>query len=246
MAVAVLLQLVAGVVGALTISAPTAQAAAIAPPAPPPPPPAPVAVPVPGEADAADAAGPVVPLFQSAAAPQPSGELKNPTFEGVPLVFAVLEDQGAWLHVRINVRPNGATAWIRRSDVSMRHISNRIVVELGARKLQVLHGNDVLAEHPVAIGAPSGPTPVGEFYVDATVHITRPDSPYGVGQLSVSGFSEVYKSFGGGIGQIAIHGTNNPRSIGGNASHGCVRMLNDAWNQVAALAPNGTPVSIRP
>ncbi len=157
----------------------------------------------------------------------------------------VLEDRGPWLHVRVNTRPNGATAWVRRADVNLRRVPNRIIIELGERRLTVLHSNDVLAQHTVAIGQPSAPTPTGEFYVDATVHLANATGPYGIGQLSVSGFSNVHQTFGGGIGQIAIHGTNSPRTIGGTVSAGCIRMLNDAWTQVAAMAPNGTPVSIR-
>ncbi len=242
--VAALLQLILGVVATFTVSAP--KAVAVAPPPPPPPPasvPAPP-VPVPGETDAADAMGPKVALFQSAGAPAPFKTLDNPTWEGVPLILHVLEDKGPWLRVRVNTRPNGATAWVRRSEVAIRRVPNRIVIEVGARRLTVLHGNDVLASHSVGVGTPRTPTPLGEFYVDATVHLTKP-SVYGVGQLSVSGFSEVLKTFGGGIGQIAIHGTNNPGDVNRAISNGCIRMVNDAWKQVASLAPNGTPVSIR-
>ena len=202
--------------------------------------------PVPGETDAADAVVPKVKLFESPGAASSSRVLTNPTWEGVPLVLHVLEDGGDWLRVRVNTRPNGATAWVRRTDVAVRRVPNRVVIDVGDRTLTVLHGNDVLASHPVAVGSARTPTPFGEFYVDATVNLRSTGGPYGVGQLSVSGFSEVHKSFGGGIGQIAIHGTNNPRSIGRTVSNGCIRMLNAAWTQVAGLAPNGTPVSIRP
>jgi lipoprotein-anchoring transpeptidase ErfK/SrfK len=244
LAAVVALQLAVGLGAAVVVSPPKAVAAAppatqvvAAPPAP--------SAAVPGETEAADAIVPSVPLFEQAGAAQPFKALSNPTWEGVPLVFHVFADTGPWLHVRVNIRPNGTTAWIRRSDVSVRRIANRVVVELGEKRLTVLHGNDVLAQHRVAIGAPSGPTPVGEFYIDATVRIRNPNGPYGIGQLSVSGFSDVYHSFDGGIGQIAIHGTNNPSAIGGTVSHGCVRMLNEDWVQVAMLSPNGTPVSIR-
>lgn len=200
----------------------------------------------PGPTAAADATGVEVSLFKEPGATKPYKALPNPTWEDVPLVFHVLEDRGDWLHVRVNIRPNGSTAWIRRSEVYVRPLPNRIVIELSARRLTLLRGNDILAQHRVAIGAPNVPTPVGEFYVDATVRIENPNGPYGVGQMSVSGFSNVLYSFGGGIGQIAIHGTNNPRTIGGTVSHGCIRMLNDAWTQVQSMSPNGTPVSIRP
>ncbi len=243
----VAIQLALGLVAAVNVSPPSAGAVAALGPVERPPvtmPPAPPSPP--GETDAADATGGTVPLFEAAGAAKPLKTLTNPTFENVPLILHVLEDQGAWLRVRVNSRPNGATAWVRRSDVALRRVPNRIVVELGARRLTVLHGNDVLAQHKVAIGAPKAPTPIGEFYVDATVHILeRDNSQYGVGQLSVSGFSEVYQTFGGGIGQIAIHGTNNPRSIGGTVSAGCIRLLNEDWVNVSTMAPNGTPVSIR-
>ena len=256
--VVVVFLLVVCIVSVSTLLTPKARA--VAPPPPPPlvvpePEPEPMAVPaaaapapapepVPGETDAADAVVPKVKLFESSGAASSFRVLTNPTWEGVPLVLHVLQDEGEWLRVRVNTRPNGASAWIRRTDVAVRRVPNRIVIDVGDRKLTVLHGNDVLAEHPVAVGSPRTPTPLGEFYVDATVNL-RNGGPYGVGQLSVSGFSEVHKSFGGGIGQIAIHGTNNPGSIGKTVSNGCIRMLNAAWTQVADLAPNGTPVSIR-
>jgi len=253
LATLVAIQLVVGLAAAAVVSPPKAHAAAVrAAPAPAPvqlplltSEPAPYPATAPGESDAADPLGPTVPLYQQPGAPQPFKTLTNPTWERVPLVLHVVADQGAWLQVQVNIRPNGTTAWVRQSDVALRRVPNRIIVELGARRLTVLHGNDVLAQHPVAIGAPSGPTPTGEFYIDATVHIANANGPYGVGQLSVSGFSDVYSSFGGGIGQIAMHGTNNPSAIGGTVSHGCIRLLNAAWTQVASLAPNGTPVSIR-
>ena len=256
LAVLAVLQLLTGAVAAFTISAP--QAVAVGQPSPrpadssePEPEPEPeipyldqAPVPVPGETDAADATSSVVNLYQAAGATKPFKALTNPTWEGVPLIMHVLEDKGDWLNVRVNTRPNGATAWIRRSDVAVRRVPNRIVIDVGDRRLTVLHGNDVLTEHEVGVGTPSTPTPLGDFYVDATVHLTKP-SVYGVGQLSVSGFSEVHQRFAGGIGQIAIHGTNNPRDIGTAVSNGCIRMANAAWKLVAALAPNGTPVSIQ-
>jgi len=199
----------------------------------------------PGETQAADAISQVVPLFEAPGAAKPFKTLTNPTWEGVPLVLHVLEDRGPWLLVRTNNRPNGSTAWVRRADVNLRRMPNRIIIELGARRLTVLHGNDVLAQHLVGIGTARTPTPAGEFYVDATVNIANDRGTYGAGQLSVSGFSDVLQSFDGGIGQIAIHGWNNPSAMGQAVSNGCIRMTNDAWREVASLASNGTPVSIR-
>lgn len=219
--------------------------------APAPPPTLPVTVPVvlppptPLSFEVADAAVPVVPLFQSPGEVWAGGRtLKNPTVEHIPLVFLVRQDMGDWLNVQIPARPNGTTAWVRRSDVALRTVANHILVELGARRVTVLHGDEQLVQDRVAIGAPSGPTPTGSFYVDGVVRLNRDTGPYGAGQLSVAGFSDVYKTFGAGIGEIALHGTNSPALIGGTVSHGCVRMLNGTWLRVADLAPSGTPVDI--
>jgi lipoprotein-anchoring transpeptidase ErfK/SrfK len=201
--------------------------------------------PTPLSFEVADAAVPVVPLFESPGAAWAGGRtLKNPTVEHIPLVFLVRQDMGDWLNVQIPARPNGTTAWVHRSDVKLRTVANHILVELGARRLTVLHGDEQLVQDRVAIGAPSGPTPTGNFYVDGVVRLKRDTGPYGAGQLSVAGFSDVYHTFGAGIGEIALHGTNSPALIGGTVSHGCVRMLNGTWLRVADLAPSGTPVDI--
>ena len=130
--------------------------------------------------------------------------------------------------------------------MGLRTVPNRLLVELGARRLRAYQGDTVLLEEPVAIGAPTTPSPTGDFYVDAVVKVDDPSGPYGAYQLSVAGFSEVLHSFGGGIGQIAIHGTNRPAAVGQAVSNGCLRMTNQAVTRLADLAPVGTPVQILP
>jgi len=62
----------------------------------------------------------------------------------------------------------------------------------------------------------------------------------------VSAFSDIYQQFGGGVGQIALHGTNEPGLLGQGVSHGCVRFANDALQHFLDGAPTGTPVEIDP
>ncbi|MDP1794684.1 MAG: L,D-transpeptidase, partial [Acidimicrobiales bacterium] len=62
--------------------------------------------------------------------------------------------------------------------------------------------------------------------------------------LSIAGFSEVLKSFGGGRGQIAMHGWSDPSVMGRDVSNGCIRMRNDDILKLSQLAPLGTPVDI--
>jgi lipoprotein-anchoring transpeptidase ErfK/SrfK len=67
---------------------------------------------------------------------------------------------------------------------------------------------------------------------------------YGPYAFGLSAHSNVLYSFGGGPGQIGLHGTNNPASLGTNASHGCIRISNAGITKLARLLPLGTPVTI--
>ena len=62
--------------------------------------------------------------------------------------------------------------------------------------------------------------------------------------LGLSGFSEVLFHFKQGPGQIAIHGTGDPSTIGPDASNGCIHVSNRDVSRLAALLPLGTPVTI--
>lgn len=195
--------------------------------------------------DVADATGGVVHLYERPDVPLAAKpELVNPTWEGLPVVFLVLAKRGGWLHVRVSSRPNDLTAWVRRSEVSLRTVPNRVLIEVGARRVTVLHGDAILLRDTVAVGTDRTPTPLGEFFVDGAVKVPYDTGPYGAYQVSVSGFSEVLQSFGGGVGQIAMHGTNRPELLGQAVSNGCVRMTNDTITKMAELAPSGTPVTI--
>jgi len=197
--------------------------------------------------EAADAVVPEVALFDAAGATDSTGSLPNPTIEHVPLAFLVkAHGPPGWLQVQVSRRPNGSTAWIHQSDVALRPVDNRIKVEVAAHKLTVYKGtsSQVLFEAPVADGAPATPTPLGDFFVDVVVRVDRPSGAYGPYQLSVAGFSDVLQTFGGGPGQIAIHGTNHPELIGKYVSNGCVRLNNDDITALAQIAPVGTPVEI--
>ena len=191
----------------------------------------------------ADAVGPSIPLWASPAVPL-GEELANPTWEGLPLVFVVRERTDGWLRVGVSTRPNGREAWVRAADVTTRRVPNWIQVEVGARQLTVYHGDTALLSTTVAVGRDATPTPLGSFFVDGSVALSPPDPAYGAGQLSVSGFSPTLASFGGGVGQIALHGTNAPGVLGQAASNGCVRLDNEAIVAVMDLAPTGTPVEI--
>ncbi len=192
----------------------------------------------------ADAIVPSVGLYNAPGDAEPADSLDNPTWEGLAGVYLVQQEWGDWLEVQVSMRPNESTAWIRKADVSLRQTQYRIVISLSERRLVAYDGATQILDTAVAVGTGSTPTPTGNYFVDGTVQIPDPSGPYGAYQMSVAAFSNVHYSFGGGIGQIAIHGTNNPALLGTPASNGCVRMTNEDITLLANSAPSGTPVQI--
>jgi len=189
---------------------------------------------------------PRVQIFKNPGDATPVGTLPNPTAEDYPLAFLAIGQQPDWLQVRIPARPNSAVGWIRASDVHMGDVPKyRILVEVGAHRLSLFQGDQKLMEAPVGVGKGVTPTPTGNFYIDIKVTLSNPNGVYGPYQLSVTGFSNVLQRFAGGIGQIAIHGTNAPGLIPGNISNGCVRMRNADISKLADYGVDvGTPVDI--
>ncbi len=197
----------------------------------------------PGPSQAAEAIVPRVGLYDA-----PDGNvlqtLNNPTIERVPLMMSVLERSGQWLKVQVPVRPNETTGWIKESNVELSTVENHIVVEVSNRRLSAFSGSELLMQVPVGVGKARTPTPTGRFYVD--IAVKNPGGAYGAFMLSVAGFSNVLRSFGNGVGQVAIHGTNNPGSVGQFSSNGCMRLNNAAVIELAGIAPPGTPVFVLP
>ncbi len=192
---------------------------------------------------AAQAAVPSVDLYAHPDSPTPMWDLPNPTHEGVPLAFTVLEQEGSRLHVRLPMRPNGSTAWIESDQVTSYVVPNHLLVDLSDRTVTAKHGDETLMTASLAVGAPATPTPTGDFYID--ISVPNPGGSYGEWMLSVAGFSNVLQTFGGGIGQIAFHGWSDESVIGQAVSNGCLRMPNSVITRLAPLAPVGTPVTIQ-
>ena len=176
--------------------------------------------------------------------PTPSLTLPATTEFGSDRALLVDGVDGDWLRVLLPTRPNGSTGWIRRGDVELRRVDEAIEIDLAARTLRLLVGGQVVVTTQVAIGAAKNPTPTGLFYVVDKLATGDPDDTYGPIALGLSGHSVELGEFAGGDGQIGIHGTNDPASIGQAVSHGCIRVHNDVIMQLADLIPLGAPVVI--
>jgi lipoprotein-anchoring transpeptidase ErfK/SrfK len=170
--------------------------------------------------------------------------LKAKTGLGSKTTLVVVDQRDGWYQVSLPIRPNGSTGWVKAGNVSPRQNDVSVTVDLGARKLTVFKGSEAAVESPIAIGEADTPTPTGSFYVTDFVQSSNPGGSYGPFAFGLSGHSPTLTEFAGGDGQIGIHGTNDPSSIGQAASHGCVRLPNEVITVLANLVSLGTPVTI--
>lgn len=171
-------------------------------------------------------------------------ERQEPTSSfGATTTLPVIENGEDWLQVVLPGRPNSRTGWIMKDGLKLSSISYRVEISLSERKLRVYDGDTVLIDTTVAVGAEDNPTPTGTTFVTDLVR-TSGDSLYGPFAYGLGFRSDQITEFAGGDGQIGIHGTNDPTSIGQAVSAGCVRAPNDVLATMVEILPLGTPVVI--
>ena len=169
---------------------------------------------------------------------------------GVTTVFGVVGKEvdarcrAAWLHVALPIRPNGATGWVRAADVQQLPVRTRITVDLSERRVRLYRSGKLVLSSSAAVGSSATPTPLGRYYVNQRLIPDDPSGPFGPGAVGISAFSPVLTGWAQG-GPIAIHGTNEPWSIGHAVSNGCIRLPNTVLRRLFAQALAGTPVLIR-
>lgn len=185
-------------------------------------------------------------VYASPGNDEPTWTIDPATILGTVTVLGVVNGPSdGWVELMLPVRPNGSTGWARVDELSFYVADSQIVVDLEDRRLAyVVDGVEVLVTE-VGIGSRYNQTPTGEYFVTDTVTLADPNSPWGPHALGISARSETITEFNGGDGIIGIHGTNNPSSIGGNISLGCVRLPNDMITALHAMVPIGTRVHVR-
>ena len=129
-----------------------------------------------------------------------------------------------------------------------------IVIKTSERRLYYVTGDDEAIRYPVGVGkagmAWAGKATIDGKYISpawqAPESIRKdyaklppvvpggsPANPMGAAAMTLSGG-----------GQYAIHGTNNPGSVGGFVSHGCIRMYNQDVMDLYARVSVGTEVVV--
>jgi lipoprotein-anchoring transpeptidase ErfK/SrfK len=167
-----------------------------------------------------------------------------PTVLGIVGAITVSGCSPTWYRVQLPVPPNGRTGWVPARAVRIYPLATRVVVRLTARRLVVYRSGRAVFHARVGVGSAQTPTPVGTYFVNERFVLTSSSGPFGVAALGISAHSDVLKDWAQG-GPIALHGTDDPASIGRAATHGCIRLVNADMRRLFALVPAGTPVSIR-
>lgn len=203
---------------------------------------------LPGIAFVARARSPRVDAYMTLLDSEPTWTFDNPIASGGPLVFLVDELTEADRHrVLLPVRPNGSMGWVDVDDVDLERHNYAILVELSDFRFTLFDHEEVEFTTVVGVARDNAPTPDGVYYTTELLRPPTADSVYGAYAYGLSGYSETFEEFAGGPGQLGIHGTNDPDTIGSQVSSGCIRMRNDDIRFLVETVglPVGVPVEVR-
>jgi hypothetical protein len=162
----------------------------------------------------------------------------------IALYLLAKQVQSDWVEVYLPVRPNGSTGWVHKSDFDLQSHDFHIEVRLREFNLKAFDGDTKIMDTSIGVAGDNSPTPGGLYYTTELLKPPDPNGPYGTYAFGLSGFSDVYQSFDGGPGQLGLHGTNEPWSIGTKVSHGCIRLHNADIEKLAKTLPLGVPVLV--
>lgn len=172
--------------------------------------------------------------------------LRFRTEDGLPEVYLALEQRRDaagqdWVRVRLPMRPNGRTGWVRRESLGdFRVVRTALRINRRTLRATLYRRGRVVWRSPVGVGARGTPTPAGRFYIRE--RLAGGGGVYGPLAFGTSAYSRLSDWPGGGV--VGIHGTNQPHLIPGRPSHGCVRVPNRRILRLGRLMPIGTPVHI--
>jgi lipoprotein-anchoring transpeptidase ErfK/SrfK len=184
------------------------------------------------------------PIYATSTGTQPFTVLNNKTNFSGRHVFVVQAKEGESYRVYLPMRPNGRIGYVRAADVSLYQHDYAVIVSLSKKTLTLYKAGVLQLTETVGVGKTQYPTPTGSFYMRELARPRNPRGSYGPWAFGLSGYSNVLQKFGRGDGQIGIHGTNQPKLLGTQVSHGCIRMRNEAITKLAQTLPQGVPVEI--
>ncbi|HET6713653.1 MAG TPA: L,D-transpeptidase [Actinomycetota bacterium] len=151
---------------------------------------------------------------------------------------------GRWGRVEIPYVWPRRQGWMPLRGLARRTTGIEVHVDLSEHRVTVTKLDRLLFGMPAATGAAASPTPPGEYFV--TDRIPFSGGYLGTFAFGISGIQPKLPPGWSGGNQLAIHGTNDPSSIGRSASAGCLRVSERSLDRLKPLLQLGTPVIVVP
>ena len=163
---------------------------------------------------------------------------------GSPRHLGVVRHSGRWLGVTTPALPNGRLGWVHERTVSLSRTTVTLTLDLSERRLVLREGRDVVRRIVVGVGRRSSPTPKGRFAVTDKLSGYRYSPSYGCCIVALSARQPHLPAGWTGGDRIAIHGTNDPASIGAATSAGCPHATAADMRTLMRRVPLGAPVFV--
>jgi lipoprotein-anchoring transpeptidase ErfK/SrfK len=182
-----------------------------------------------------------------ASAPAVGTVVASSKYYHVPIVLRVeaTNRSETWGRVELPYAWPRVDGWIPLRGLQREQTFIHVEVDLSEHRVRVYKHDDLLYGVAGATGSWSSPTPPGVYVVTDRVPFS-PGSALGSFAFGISGIQPHLPPGWSGGNQLAIHGTNDPSSIGTSASAGCVRVSEWALDRFKPLLRLGTPVIIHP
>ena len=125
-----------------------------------------------------------------------------------------------------------------KRGLGLARMSRSTVIPAGGGSVIRVRGSEIVREGPDGSAVPLDAADGREIVVNGNIVIP----PFGVNQRRYKGVLGTRRLLLGD--GYALHGTNNPSSIGQAVSHGCVRLRNEDIEKLYEMVDVGTPVYI--
>jgi lipoprotein-anchoring transpeptidase ErfK/SrfK len=151
---------------------------------------------------------------------------------------------GRYGKVAVPWSPTRQFGWFDMRGLRRTRTKYQVVASLSHHTLSLYRSGRRVFTVPTATGAPASPTPPG-FYFVTDRSPWNPSTSYGSFIFGLSGIQTHLPSGWSGGNLLAIHGTNDPSSVGRSASAGCLRVSRATLERLQRVLVLGAPVIVR-
>jgi lipoprotein-anchoring transpeptidase ErfK/SrfK len=152
---------------------------------------------------------------------------------------------GRFGQVQVPYSATRATGWMPIEGLKRHTTPFKAHADISERTLTVTRRGKKVLRLPVAIGTTTAPTPPGRYFVTDLIPFD-PNGPLGAFAFGLSGIQPNLPPGWAGGDQLAVHGTNDPSSIGTAVTAGCLRVTNADLERLKPFLKLGTPVVFKP